>query len=42
MLEGVWGGTMCLTEVGAGSDLGAMKTKAVKQADGSQNESPGR
>ena len=34
MLEGTWGGTMCLTEPDAGSDVGALKTKAVKQADG--------
>lgn len=35
MIEGKWGGTMCLTEPDAGSDVGALKTKAVKQADGS-------
>jgi len=34
MVSGQWGGTMCLTEPGAGSDVGALKTKAVKQADG--------
>ena len=34
MLEGKWGGTMCLTEPGAGSDVGALKAKAVRQADG--------
>jgi len=34
MFEGKWGGTMCLTEPSAGSDVGALKTKAVKQADG--------
>ncbi|MDD5169454.1 MAG: acyl-CoA dehydrogenase [Syntrophales bacterium] len=34
MLEGRWGGTMCLTEPGAGSDVGALKTKATRQADG--------
>ncbi len=34
LLEGKWGGTMCLTEPGAGSDVGALKSKAVKQADG--------
>jgi len=34
MLEGEWGGTMCLTESSAGSDVGALKSKAVKQADG--------
>ena len=31
MLSGEWGGTMCLTEPDAGSDVGALKTKAVKQ-----------
>jgi alkylation response protein AidB-like acyl-CoA dehydrogenase len=35
MLTGVWGGTMCLTEPHAGSDVGAAKTKAKKLADGS-------
>ncbi|HEY3400748.1 MAG TPA: acyl-CoA dehydrogenase [Geothrix sp.] len=34
MYTGEWTGTMCLTEAGAGSDLGALTTKAVKQADG--------
>jgi len=34
MTTGEWGGTMCLTEPSAGSDLGALKSKAVKQADG--------
>lgn len=34
MYTGPWGGTMCLTEPEAGSDVGALKTKAVKQADG--------
>lgn len=34
MYAGEFGGTMCLTEPGAGSDVGALKTKAVKQADG--------
>lgn len=34
MTTGQWGGTMCLTEPGAGSDVGALKTKAVKQKDG--------
>jgi alkylation response protein AidB-like acyl-CoA dehydrogenase len=33
LLEGEWGGTMCLTEPGAGSDVGALKSKAVKQKD---------
>ncbi len=30
-----WGGTMCLTEPHAGSDVGASKSKAVKLPDGS-------
>jgi alkylation response protein AidB-like acyl-CoA dehydrogenase len=34
LLSGEWGGTMCLTEPGAGSDVGALKTKAIRQADG--------
>ncbi len=34
MNKGEWGGTMCLTEAGAGSDVGASKTKAVKVRDG--------
>lgn len=34
MYTGQWCGTMCLTEPGAGSDVGALKTKAVKQEDG--------
>ena len=34
MTSGQWGGTMCLTEPSAGSDVGALKTKAVKRADG--------
>lgn len=34
MYTGKWAGTMCLTEPGAGSDLGDIKTKAVKQEDG--------
>ncbi len=34
MLAGEWGGTMCLTEPEAGSDVGALKAKAVKQDDG--------
>ena len=35
VLAGAWSGTMCLTEAQAGSDVGASKTKAVKNADGS-------
>ncbi len=34
MYSGVWGGTMCLTEPGAGSDVGALKTTARKNPDG--------
>jgi len=34
MLSGEWGGTMCLTEPDAGSDVGALKTKATKNPDG--------
>jgi len=34
MVSGEWGGTMCLTEPDAGSDVGALKAKAVKQDDG--------
>jgi alkylation response protein AidB-like acyl-CoA dehydrogenase len=32
---GEWAGTMCMTEPQAGSDVGAVKTKATPQADGS-------
>ncbi len=32
---GDWSGTMCLTEPGAGSDLGQVRTKAEPQDDGS-------
>jgi len=35
MYAGDWGGTMVLTEPDAGSDVGALKAKAVKQPDGS-------
>jgi len=35
LLSGEWGGTMCLTEPEAGSDVGALKTKAVLHSDGS-------
>ncbi len=35
MYEGRWAGSMCLTEPHSGTDLGIMKTKAVKQDDGS-------
>ncbi len=35
LVTGEWAGTMNLTESSAGSDLGAIRTKAVRQADGS-------
>jgi hypothetical protein len=35
MVENGWGATMVLTEPDAGSDVGAGRTKAVQQADGS-------
>jgi alkylation response protein AidB-like acyl-CoA dehydrogenase len=35
MIDGLWGATMVLTEPDAGSDVGAGRTKAVQQADGS-------
>ena len=35
LVSGEWTGTMNLTEAQAGSDLGALTTKAVPQADGS-------
>ncbi len=35
IVEGKWSGTMCLTESQCGTDLGLLKTKAVKQKDGS-------
>ena len=34
MMKGEWGGTMCLTEPGAGSDVGAVTTIATPKADG--------
>ncbi len=34
MYTGEWCGTMCLTEPQAGSDVGALRTKAVKKPDG--------
>jgi alkylation response protein AidB-like acyl-CoA dehydrogenase len=34
MVEGVWSGTMCLTEPHCGTDLGLLRTKAEPQADG--------
>jgi alkylation response protein AidB-like acyl-CoA dehydrogenase len=35
MAEGVWSGTMCLTEPHAGTDLGLVRTKAEPNDDGS-------
>lgn len=34
MLNGTWGGTMCLTEPHAGSDVGAAKSTARRNGDG--------
>jgi alkylation response protein AidB-like acyl-CoA dehydrogenase len=34
MLSGEWTGTMCLTEPGAGSDVGALRTTAKRLPDG--------
>lgn len=35
MAEGVWSGTMCLTEAHCGTDLGLLRTKAAPREDGS-------
>jgi alkylation response protein AidB-like acyl-CoA dehydrogenase len=35
LVQGVWTGTMCLTEAHCGSDLGLLRTKAEPQANGS-------
>ncbi|OUX54088.1 MAG: acyl-CoA dehydrogenase [Pelagibacteraceae bacterium TMED287] len=35
IVEGKWSGTMCLTESQCGTDLGLIKTKAIKENDGS-------
>lgn len=35
LVSGEWNGTMNLTEAQAGSDVGALKTRAVRQGDGS-------
>jgi acyl-CoA dehydrogenase len=37
LLSGTWCGTMNLTEAGAGSDVGALRTKAERNADGTYN-----
>ena len=34
IVEGKWSGTMCLTESQCGTDLGLIKTKAIKNDDG--------
>lgn len=34
MMEGKWGGTMCLTEPGAGSDVGALRSTAQPLSNG--------
>jgi alkylation response protein AidB-like acyl-CoA dehydrogenase len=34
MVKGEWAGTMCLTEPGAGTDVGNLSTKAIRQPDG--------
>ncbi len=34
MFNGTWGGTMCLTEPHAGTDVGAAKSTATRQPDG--------
>src|SRR5690625_2848781 len=34
LASGEWTGTMCLTEAGAGTDLGLLKTRAVPNEDG--------
>lgn len=34
IIQGLISGSMCLTESGAGSDVGSVRTSAVKQADG--------
>jgi 3-(methylsulfanyl)propanoyl-CoA dehydrogenase len=35
LIDGTWGGTMCLTEPQAGTDLGIIRTRAVPNGDGS-------
>ncbi|HKG92313.1 MAG TPA: acyl-CoA dehydrogenase C-terminal domain-containing protein [Gemmatimonadaceae bacterium] len=34
LVDGSWGGTMCLTEAHAGTDLGMIRTRAVPAGDG--------
>ncbi|MDD3473743.1 MAG: acyl-CoA dehydrogenase, partial [Syntrophaceae bacterium] len=42
MYTGEYCGTMCLTEPQAGSDVGALRTKAVKRADGTYSIQGGK
>lgn len=35
LMFGVWGATICISEVGAGSDAGRIRTRALRQEDGS-------
>ena len=42
ILSGQWNGTMALTEAGAGSDVGATKTKAERNADGTYSITGGK
>ncbi len=35
LVEGIWGGPMCMSEPHCGSDLGLLRTKAIAQSDGS-------
>ena len=37
MMDGRWGGTMCLTEPYAGSDVGASSSRATRNDDGTYN-----
>ncbi len=37
IVEGKWSGTMCLTEPQCGTDLGLIKTKAIKNENGTYN-----
>ncbi len=37
LFSGEWGGTMCLTEPNAGTDVGALTTKAIPRPDGNFN-----
>ncbi len=37
LVDGSWSGTMCLTEPHCGTDLGLIRTRAVKNGDGSYN-----